>query len=222
LDSQIKYWLDHTCNQRIHGTIRKVPQEVFESEEKAKLNPLPIEEFKMSTVGSRKVYHDCHVFIDYSYYSVPFEYVGKVVDIDMSKELVRIFYQSKEIAVHPRLQERGKFSTNINHYPKYKRFSATEYQERYQAKMADIGPYAEQIFFVVIQKQPQDWSRTVQGILSLTRSYHREIINLACKRAIAFGVHQYQIIRRICHNGSYSLPVEFNLEEINENEYVKV
>lgn len=223
LDTQLKYWLDHTCNQRIHGTIRKVPREVFESEEKAKLRPLPIEEFKMSTIGSRKVYHDCHVFIDYSYYSVPFEYVGCVVDIDITKELVRIFYQTKEIAVHPRLQEKGKFQTNINHYPKYKRFSDTEYQERYQAKMADIGPYAEQAFFMILEKQPRDWSRTAQGILSLLKSYPKEILDLACKRAIAFEACQYQVIKRICYNGSYSLPVEFNnTEEINEYEYAKV
>jgi len=222
LDNQLRYWLDNTCNQRIHGTTRKVPKEVFEAEEKPKLKPLPIEEFKMSQVGSRKVYHDCHVFIDYSYYSVPFEYVGKEVDIDMSKELVRIFYQTKEIAVHPRLREKGKFQTNVNHYPKYKRFSNTEYQEMYQAKMADIGPYAEQIFFMILQKHPQDWYRTVQGILSLIRSYSKEIVNLACKRAIAFGVCQYQVIKRICYNGSYNLPVEFNHEEINDYEYVKV
>jgi len=223
LDTQLRHWLDHTCNQRIHGTIRKIPKEVFESEEKAKLKPLPLEEFRMSTVGSRKVYHDCHVFIDYSYYSVPFEYVGKVVDIDISKELVRIFYQGKEIAVHPRLNERGKFQTNVNHYPKYKRFSDTEYQEIYQAKMAGIGPYAEQVFFMILEKQPQDWSKTAQGILSLAKTYPKEIVDLACKRAIAFGVHQYQVIKRICHNGSYNLPVEFNnTEEINENEYAKV
>lgn len=223
VDNQLKYWLNHTCNQRIHGTTRKVPREVFESEEKAKLKPLPVEEFKMSTVGTRKVYHDCHVFIDYSYYSVPFEYVGKEVDIDISKELVRIFYQGKEIAVHPRACEKGKFQTNVNHYPKYKRFSDTEYQEIYQAKMAQIGPYAEQMFFLVTEKQPDDWSRTVQGILSLAKSYPKEIINLACKRAIAFGVHQYQVIKRICYNGSYNLPVEFNnYEEINDYEYAKI
>ena len=224
VDIQIRYWLDHTCNQRIHGTIRKVPREVFESEEKAKLKPLPLEKFKISTVGTRKVYHDCHVFIDYSYYSVPFEYVGKEVDIDISKELVRIFYQGREIAVHPRAAERGKFQTNINHYPKYKRYSDTEYQEAYQVKMAAIGPYAEQVFFLALKRRPDCWMRTIQGILSLLKTYPKEVIDLACKRAIAFGVSHYQVIKRICFNGSYNLPVEFNnnIEEINEYEYAKV
>jgi len=88
--------------------------------------------------------------------------------------------------------------------------------------MAGIGPYAEQVFFLIIEKQPQDCSRTVQGVLSLAKTYPKEIVNLACKRAIAFGVHQYQVIKRICHNGSYSLPVEFNSEEVSNNEYAKV
>jgi len=50
------------ANHRIHGTTRKVPQEVFEKEEKVKLIPLPQEEFKLVKVGSRKVYHDCHIY----------------------------------------------------------------------------------------------------------------------------------------------------------------
>lgn len=223
IDVQLRYWLDNTCNRRMHGTIRKVPREVFDLEERPKLRPLPVEEFKMSIPGSRKVYHDCHIFIDYSYYSVPFEYIGKDVDIEVSKELVRIFYHDKEIAVHPRLREKGKFQTNVNHYPKYKRFTDTEYQQMYQAKMASIGPYVEQIFFMIIEEHPHGWSRTVQGILSLGKKYPKNVINLACKRAIAFGVHQYQIIKRICFNGSYNLPVEFNnVEELNKHEYVEV
>jgi len=89
--------------------------------------------------------------------------------------------------------------------------------------MAEVGPYAEQLFFFVVEKQPRDWVRTVGGILSLLKGYPKEVINLACKRAIAFGVHQYQVVKRICSNGSYNLPVEFNNnEEINEHEYAKV
>lgn len=221
-DQQLKDWLDKTCNQRMHGTTRRIPREVFELEEKSMLKPLPLEEFKMSAVGSRKVYHDCHIYVEYNYYSVPFEYVGKEVDIEMSKSLLKVFYQGQEIAVHPRQEGRGKFCTNPNHYPKYKRFSETEYQEKYQAKMAEIGPYAEQIFFLVVQQHPRDWSRTVQGISSLTKNYPKDIVDLACKRAVAFKIYQYQIIKNICSNGSYNLPIEFNFEEVENHEYAKV
>jgi transposase len=217
LDRQLRAWLDNTCNQRVHGTIRRIPREIFESEEKRMLKPLPSEEFKMAAVGSRKVYHDCHIYVEYNYYSVPFEYVGKEVDIELARHLLKIFYQGQEIAVHPRQEGRGKFCTNISHYPQYKRCSETEYQEKYQTKMAEVGPYAEQLFFLILQNRPRDWSGTVRGILSLLKNYPAEIVELACRRALAFGVDQYQIIRNICKNGSYNLPSEFNFTKEDDH-----
>jgi len=213
LKERLNRWCDKV-NYRIHGTTRRVPKEVFEKEERIKLIPLPKEEFKLTSVGIRKVYHDCHIYVDYNYYSVPFEYVGKEVEIELAKNLLKVFYQGKEIAVHPRLSGRGKFRTNNSHYPAYKRYSDTEYQERYQAKMAKIGRYAEQLFFLIVQNHPKDWNRTVQGILSLRKTYPDEVIEAACRRALAFGVMRYSVIKNICHNGSYILPLEFDKEEI--------
>ncbi len=216
-EQELKERLNRWCNKvnyRIHGTTRKVPREVFEKEEKMKLKPLPLEEFKLVKVGSRKVYHDCHIYVDYNYYSVPFEYVGKQVEIELAKNLLKVFYQGKEITVHPHLSGRGKFSTNNSHYPAYKRCSDTEYQEKYQAKMAHIGTYTEQLFFLVIKEHPRDWNRTVQGILSLGKTYPHKVIEAACKRALSFGVTRYSVIKNICHNGSYNLPVEFEEEAV--------
>jgi hypothetical protein len=85
VERKLRKWMDSTSNQRIHGQIRKIPQEVFEEEEKRKLQELPEEEFTMLNVGVRKAYHDCHIFVDYNYYSVPFEYVGKEVEIEGEK-----------------------------------------------------------------------------------------------------------------------------------------
>jgi hypothetical protein len=79
--------------------------------------------------------------------------------------------------------------------------------------MAGVGEYAEQVFFKIMDERPNDWSRPVQGILSLIKRYPKEVINSSCKRALAFGAYQYQTIKNICFNGSYVLPVEFNFEE---------
>lgn len=221
-DHQLWKWFDCKGNNRIHGTTRKIPREVFMQEEKNTLLALPIKEFAIPAVGSRKVYHDCHIYVGYNYYSVPFEYVGKAVDIELSDTLLRILYQNKEIALHRRLEGRGQFSTNESHYPRYKRYSSTEYQEKYQAQMAEIGPYAEQLFFVVIEQHPYDWSRTIQGILSLVKKYTKEIVELACKRALAYNVHDYQIVRNICATGSYQLPVEFAYTQEVSHEYAQI
>lgn len=218
LDRQLYRWQEYKCNVRVHGTTRKVPREVFTAEEKPRLKCLPVEDFKMIEGGSRKVYHDCHIFVKRNYYSVPFEYIGKKVEVEVSKTLLKVYRNNKEIAVHPRLSGEGQFSTIKSHYPKYKMYSDTEYQQRYRVKMADIGNYAEQLFLAITEKQPRDWSRPILGILSLLKKYPKKIVNLACKRAIAFKVYKYLTVKNICANGSYVLPVEFNIEEV-EHEY---
>jgi transposase len=218
LDRKLRHWLDKKCNTRVHGTTRKIPVQVFKNQEKKCLLKLPLQEFKMAQVGTRKVYHDCHIYVNYNYYSVPFEYIGKEVELEINQDLLRIFYQYQQIAIHPLLKGSGLFSTIESHYPKYKRISDTEYQEKYQVKMSGLGVYAEQMFFFILQNQKNYWYKTVQGILSLQKSYPDNIINSACKRALAYGVFQYQIIKNICRNGSYLLPIEFQEETYAYNQ----
>jgi len=218
LDKRLSKWVKEICNERIHGTTRKIPREIFEAQERTKLKRLPLEDFKMSKVGNRKVYHDCHIYVEYNYYSVPYEYIGKEVGIDLSQKLLKISYQGQEIAIHPRLEGRGEFSTNDSHYPKYKRRSETEYQEKYQTQMLKLGNYAQEMFFIILTKHGSDWSRYVQGILSLEKKYKAEIINLACKRAIAFKVYRYKVIEAICKNGSYKQPLDLAEREELKNE----
>ena len=169
----------------------------------------------MPKVGKRTVYNDCHVYIDYSYYSVPFEYVGEDVDIEVNNNLVKIFYQNKQIAIHEKCASKGQFKTKDNHYPKFKCYLSTEYQEEYQIKMKQIGSDAGKLFLLLTSEHPRDWNRTAQGILSLTKTFPKEVVNLACRRALAFNVIQYKTIKNICANGSYKLPLETN----NYHEY---
>lgn len=218
LDSQLKDWLENTCNARVHGTTRKVPREVFNQVEKVRLSKLPITDFRMPKVGTRLVYNDWHVYIDYSYYSVPAEYIGKEVEIEIDDRIVKIFYETKQIALHTKSQGKGEFVTEKSHCPKFKDYLSTEYQERYQVKMNKIGTYAGQLFLLIVNQKPREWNRTVSGILSLSKKFPKEIVNLACERALAFNVTQYRIIKNICQNGTYKLPIdtEFYHEYVEE------
>ncbi|ETR67279.1 MAG: integrase catalytic subunit, partial [Candidatus Magnetoglobus multicellularis str. Araruama] len=212
LNQQLKEWVKQKCNVRIHGTTKKIPQEVFLAQEKEKLISLPESRFKIAEVGLRKVYHDCHIFVESNYYSVPFDFVGCNVDIELSQNVLKIFYEHSLIAVHERLKGKGEFRTNPSHYPKYKVMTEKEYQSKYQKQMIDLGNYAQQIFPIIVKEQPHHWARTVQGILSLSKKYSKEIVDLACKRAISFNVYKYQVIKNICSNASYKLPIESETE----------
>ena len=212
LSKKLREWLEK-ANRRIHGTTRKVPLEVFEEKEKDKLKTLPKERFTLSKVGTRKVYHDCHIYVDYNYYSVPYQYVGQEVDIELTENLLKVSHNGKDIAIHPRLAGKGNFSTKNSHYPKHKRYTDVQYQQIYKAKMEEIGPYAEKIFNLIVEERPNHWGRIVKGILSLKGRYPNSIIEAACRRAYCFGIASYQVVKRICKNGAYTLPLEEDFYE---------
>ena len=145
-------WMINKCNSRVHG---RIPKEMFDLEEHQYMLKLPEQEFPL---GQRTVYHD----INYNYYSVAFEYVGKIVDIELNHKLVRIYYNGKQIALHELNHNRGQFITIESHYPKFKNYLSTEYQEEYQVKMNKIGSFAGQLFLVLLDKNPYAWNRTAQ------------------------------------------------------------
>jgi transposase len=206
-NKKLSEWLKK-ANNRIHGTTRRVPREVFDTEEAKKLKRLPDTRFKYPKAGTRFVYHDCHIFVEYNYYSVPYEYVGELVEIELDNKFLRIFHNGKQITIHPKLEGRGNFQTDESHYPKYKCRSNTELQEYYQIKMASIGKYAQQLFFLILSENKSFWSQSVKGILSLVNHYPVEVVEKACRRALVFNTFTYQIIKNICENGAYDLPID--------------
>ena len=207
VDKQLLNWTVNICNARIHGTTRKIPKEMFEAEEKSKLIRLPEQEFRIPKIGERIVYNDCHVYFDYSYYSVQFEYVCKTVVIESDSKLVKISHDGKQVALHEKAPNKGEFKTVDSHYPKFKNYLSTKYQEEYQIKMKQVGADVGRIFLAFVDLYPKNWNRPVQGVLSLTKFFPKEIVNLACRRALAFNVIEYSTIKNICSNGSYNLPI---------------
>ena len=208
LSLQLKAWLEQKCNSRVHGTTRKIPRELFEQEEKGMLLSLPTSDFIFPELARRKVCRDCHITVNYNYYSVPYEYVGKVVDIQQDNKLIKILHHGKQIAVHTKSQSKGEFITNESHYPKYKLFEpeSPEYRSLYKSKMQEIGMHAEQLFVLILEQQPHGWYRTTTGILSLKKLYSSQVVDLACKRALAFNISSYSKVKNICSSGSYILP----------------
>jgi transposase len=218
LNKQLLDWLNDYCNSRIHGTTRLRPIDLFNDTERAKLTSLPDSSFNISMCFNRKVHKkDCHISIFNNYYSVPYEYADKEVNVELSDKIVRIYYNGNKICSHTLLKGKGEFSTNLSHYPKHKICSPDnrDYIHKNEAKMKDIGNFAAQLFNIIIKESPNMWRGQVRGILSLSKHYSDEVIDLSCKRAIHFGAHKYSQVKNICKAGTYNLPLESNEELIN-------
>ena len=194
-------WLRDIANKRIHGTTKKVPVEVFLECEQAKLSPLPKEDYILSNSKECNVATNCHISYKGNYYSVPYGYVGKTVNVVEMNGLLRIYSDKKEIALHSLATcEKGKFLTDINHYPHSKNITIDEILSRQKAEMNNIGKDASEFFDLYINanitNRKYDY-RAISGILSLRKKYSDENINSACARAILFNSINYKTIKNI-------------------------
>ena len=207
LERKLREW-NNSANKRVHGTTRKVPLEVFMEEEKPALSSLPPVRFSLAKISTRKVYHDCHIYVDYNYYSVPYAYVGKKVDIELTDKILKVFYGTEQIALHERINTKGCFSTIESHYPSFKIFDVKKKQDTYRDKMRELGEYAAVFFDEALKMKPKSSISIARGVLSLQKLYSDEIINTSCKRALRYGAIEYIIVKNICKNSAYVLPLE--------------
>lgn len=215
---QLRNWLDGYANIRIHGTTRKIPKEIFETEEKDQLQPLPDEEFAFFNRCVRIVLPNCHVHFENNYYSVPAMLAGKEVTLRFNEHLLRIIHQGEQVALHHKVTGTiGNFVTVRHHLPDYKVYSQTEYQARHEARMADIGEYAHQYFTMLLTSKTSYWFRTVRIILGLEKEYGREALNLSLKRALYYQVVDIVIIKNILQKKLYLLEPEPGLQKVSDD-----
>lgn len=213
---QLRSWMDNYANLRIHGTTKKVPLEVFEMEEKNKLQPLPREEFALFQRCVRIVSANCHIHFENNYYSVPSTLVSKEVTVRWNGQLVKIIFEGAQVALHLKTTGQGNYVTQRSHLPAYKIYSQTEYQAKYEAKMVDIGEYAHKYFTMLLTTKESYWFRSVRIILGFEKEYGKEALNLTLKRALYYQATDTTTIKNILVGKLYLLELEPGLEKVSE------
>lgn len=113
-------WCREVAGTRIHGTTRRVPLEVFDSEEKSKLLPAPSAPFDLPEWLDLKVHPDHHVQAKKALYSVPTRYVGQQVKVRVDGKSVRVYFRGELVKTHARVAS-GERSTDPADYPRVRR-----------------------------------------------------------------------------------------------------
>lgn len=88
----------------------------FEEEEKFALSPLPDTPYKISEWRTAKVRPDYHISVESMFYSVPYEYINRQVDVKLSSDLVVVYFNHMWLTSHKRLYGKfGQISTIRDH-----------------------------------------------------------------------------------------------------------
>src|SRR5699024_4490020 len=90
----------------------------FEEEEKFALSPLPLAPYRMSEWRTAKVRPDYHISVESMFYSVPYEYINRQVEVKISDSIVEVYFNHMRVASHKRLYGKfGQLSTIRDHMP---------------------------------------------------------------------------------------------------------
>ena len=80
--------------------------DLFLEDEKPLLSPLPATRFELSDWKTATVQFNYHISVDGMLYSVPYEYIKKKVEVNVTDTTIEIFYNHNRIASHRRLKGR--------------------------------------------------------------------------------------------------------------------
>jgi transposase len=185
-NGRLQEWVRERAGTREHGTTRQTPLALFEVE-RTHLLPLPAAPFELTEIRLATVHRDCHVAIDGSYYSAPYLYVGRRLEVYLFERVVQLYAGLDLLTTHVRATAKGSWRTNPDHYPPEKAAYLEKTPHLCREIARRIGPSTFTVVDTLLDERPLDRLRSVQAILRLTESVGRPRLEAACRRALFFG-----------------------------------
>lgn len=184
--------------------------EVFIRQEKPLLVPLPGKPYEMVTRKTATVNFNYHVAFDGSWYSVPFIYVKRGVEVCATKSAVWVACGGERIAMHRRLRgPRGSYSTDPGHMPDSHRDFVEWDGSRFRRWAREVGPACEEVVDGILKsrKVGQQSYRSCRGVLSLAKKHGRQMLEQACAKALSYSPRpSYKTVKSIIGKMAESAP----------------
>ena len=181
------------ANERIHGTMRRRPVDVF-AEESGELKTLPALAYEVEEFHEGKVRKDGHVRFRNKYYSLQESYCGRKVIIIGDSKQVSIYHKGKLIEVHNRITDPyiSRSTKQCHKAPWERSMGEGSY---YRKTAARLGPYVEEVVLrLLAQGNGFIDTRKIWGILALDKKYTYVQINRACGKALSVEAYGYRSI----------------------------
>jgi len=186
INTQAAQWRDDFANGRVHEVTGKVPQLVFEHEEKRLLKPIPTTPFDTDDVEGMGVTKMFRVPFDRNRYSVPWRLASQQVIVRADDDFVSVFLETKPIARHRRSWDIGQ---DIEH-PSHKKALL---EERPRAAAGALPPALTAL---------GDTGRSYFKLLAAgSRSIHRESLRLTFLVEIFGAVATESAMREVMQTG---------------------
>lgn len=179
-------------------------RELFDSIEKSELQPLPADRYELKKFKSLKVQFNYHIYLsdDSHYYSVPYRYKGRKVDVLFTERAVEVYCSNVRISSHFRNKRKNGYTTERVHMPESHKWEDNWNPEKLIDMAKGKGDAVVTVIETVLssRQHPEQSYKTCLGIIALAKDYSDLRLNLACERAIYYENCTYKMIKNILIN----------------------
>lgn len=198
----------------------------FESLDKPYAKPLPATSFKIVSVKDNvKVARDYHISYKKHFYSVPWKYAGKRVEIRQSDHLIEIYYDHMLISRHQFSFRKYGYTTRTEHMPQRHQYVKGWSPGYFLDQAKKIGPQTTAVIEATFNRTShvEQGYKAAMGILQLAKQFTAKRLEKACERALFFKNIRCNALKNILINQLDKLPpvIENKSTPIIEHENIR-
>jgi transposase len=175
---------------------------LLEELDRPHLKGLPNEPYSFAEWRLRRVSVDYHVEVEAHFYSVPYRFARREVEVRLTPRTVEIFLKGERVAAHLRSSGNHRHTTVSEHMPSSHRRYADWTVERIRREAATIGPATAALCELILERRPhpEQGFRSCLGIVRLVRPFGADRVEAAAMRAVEIGTLTYGSMRSILDN----------------------
>ena len=161
--------------------------------------------------GIYKAGFDYHVALDKAhYYSIPYQFAGKEVQIRSTSRTVEVFCEGERIACHALETDlRKRYITEPSHMPEHHKAVAGWSPGRFLSWAQKTGTHTRQYIAWLLERKdhPEQAYRTCTGILRIGSTVTPERMEEACAHALAHNIYSYAYFAELLKDKKQQEPI---------------
>lgn len=194
-------------------------------EEKPYLIQLPKHPFELATWKVASVQNNYHIECQSIYYSVPYEYIGKKVDVRITKNVMEIFYEGLRICSHKKSDGYpSKYITEKSHMPQSHQNYGEWNSERFLNWAKKIGTSTEIVIKWMLSsfRVEEQSYKSCMALLKLSDKYSMIKLEAACSRALQFTPRpSLKTVQNILKSGQENLIIESESDNTHKHGFTR-
>jgi transposase len=217
IKDSLRIWLKETANKRLHSTMRKIPLEIFENEEKEYLLILSENDYDYPKIRQLHSNKDCLFTFETNRYSIPAQYYNETLFFKAYNNIIKIIHKDKVIATHKRTYDKYEIIKDPKHYESLNNRKIKARQSADIERFNGLCPQAAE-YLKGLAKTQYNTNYHVRQILSFLTIFDKPTICSAINDALSYDAYHWEFIKNILfsryRSGGVVQPVSLDKDEL--------